>query len=82
MAEEIPFKDKIKTLHFMDRTGKGSRVDTVRHPTEGYLMKKTREGDPDAGYVTHTEHAKGDRVDAVVAPKTLTVRATNPSPKG
>lgn len=76
MDDQMPFRDKIKTLQFMDRTGKGSRTDTVRHPTEGYLMKKTREGDPDAGYVTHTEHAKNDRVDATVAPKALSLKTT------
>jgi hypothetical protein len=76
VSDEMPFKDKIKTLHFMDRSGAGNRSRDLRHPTEGYRMKETREGDPDAGYVTHTEHAKGDRVDAVVAPKTLKLTTT------
>ena len=71
---EMPFKDKIKTLQFMSPTGLGDATKTVRHP-EGYLVKVTREGDPDAGYVKHTEHAKGDRVDALVAPKPISIRA-------
>jgi len=68
MPDDIPFKDKIKTLQVMSRTGQGSRVVEARTP-EGVRTKATREGDPDCGYVTHTEHSKGDRVDALVQPR-------------
>ena len=75
MPDEVPFKDKIKTLQFMGRTGQGSRVTEGTRP-DGVRVKATREGDPDVGYVTHTEHAKGDRVDALVRPKPVTVKTS------
>lgn len=73
MSETMSFKDKIKTIQVMGRTGQGSRV-TEGATAAGVRTKSTREGDPDVGYVTHTEHAKGDRVDATVTPKPIAVR--------
>lgn len=74
MSEEIPFKEKIKTIGVMSGRWRGDkRVTETRHPEKGYRMKSTTEGGPDVGTVTHTEHAVGDRVDANVHPATLSV---------
>lgn len=71
MAEDVPFKDKIKTIGVMSGQHRGDKkVTETRHP-DGYRLKSTTEGDPENGTVTHTEHAVGDRVDANVSPATL-----------
>ena len=73
MADSIPFKEKIKTIQVMNRTGQGSRVRDVVGP-DGGVAKETREGDPDdKGYVTHVESGD-DRVDCTVQPNLLKVR--------
>jgi len=67
MTDNIPFKEKIKTIQVMNRTGQGSRVRDVVGP-DGGVAKETREGDPDdKGYVIHTESGD-DRVDCTVQP--------------
>jgi hypothetical protein len=74
MSDDLPFGEKIKTLHFMDRTGEGPRTRDVRLE-DGSKAKEVRDGDPDQlGYVTHTESGT-DRVDCVVQPTPVKLSA-------
>ena len=55
MAEELSFKEKIKTLQVMTRSGRGPAVREYRDPDDGHRIKKTR---TELGHVV-TEHADG-----------------------
>ena len=66
-----PYRDKLLGIGVISRRS-GDRVREGRaHPETGARWKATTD---EAG-TTHIEHAKGDRVDAVVRPTTVrTVR--------
>lgn len=66
--DDIPFAEKIRSLSFLSGGRTRLRVREGReHPETGGRWKATT----DEGGTTHTEHAVGDRVDAVVRPSTV-----------
>jgi hypothetical protein len=71
MQEELPFKEKIKTLQVMTRSGKGRAVKEMRDERDGHKIKKTRD---ELNNIV-TEHAtKDDRVDVLIRPETVTLQ--------
>ena len=65
MTEPMPFKDKIRTLQVMTRSGKGPAVRDRRDEQDGHRIKDTRD---EAGNITTEHDTKDDRVDVLIRP--------------
>ena len=63
----LSFKDKIKTLQVMTRSGKGPAVRERRDERDGHRIKDTRD---ELGHVTTEHDTKDDRVDVLIRPGT------------
>lgn len=67
MTEEIPFKDKIKTLQFA--TGKSrNNVREYRDPVDGHRIKATKDDATTRGNITIEHNNKLDQVDVNIRP--------------
>lgn len=65
MTDELPFKEKIKTLQVMQRSGKGHAVKEWKDDRDGHRIKATRD---DLNNVTTEHNTKDDRVDVLIRP--------------
>ena len=70
MAEELSFKDKIKTLQFATGATRNN-VKESRDPVDGHRIKKTRDDATSRGNITIEHNNKEDRVDVNIRPDTI-----------
>lgn len=62
-----PYRDRLLGVGVISRVSGSTVREGREHPETGGRWKSTT----DEGGTTHTEHAVGDRVDAVVRPTTV-----------